>query len=97
MSRATAVGGMTPRKYVSRFYDTARRMIGFSPATVDDCLRLHARAAMAGNVVTLTGPGGTVVTGTFRFYHRGRAGRWVNEFNRRAAQQQEQAGKHART
>jgi hypothetical protein len=76
---------MTFRKYFSPFYDTARRMIGLSPAMVDHCISQRATATMTGNVVTITEPGGGVTTGTFRFYHRGRVGRWVNEFNQRAA------------
>jgi hypothetical protein len=75
---------MSPAKYFSHFYDVGRRQIGFSPATIDAAIAQHARASLNGKSVILTAPDGSVVTGTFRFYHLSSVGRWVNRFNERA-------------
>ncbi len=83
--KSTAVRGLNVRTMFSPFYDTARRFLGISPATVDDYLHAGAVAAFDGRVVTLTKPGGQVHTATARGWHRSKAAAWVNEFNGRAA------------
>jgi hypothetical protein len=82
--RSTAVKGLTPGKWVSPFYDTGRRFLGFSPATVDSYIAAHGTASQAGRVVTLTAPGLPAHTGSVRVGHTAKASRWVNHFNERA-------------
>jgi hypothetical protein len=77
--------GITPTKFLSTYYDVARRYLGISPATVDQYTGLHATARIEENTVTLTAPDGRQHVGTFRSMHRGKVGRWVNKFNERAA------------
>jgi hypothetical protein len=86
-TRSRAVRGMTVRKFINPFYSDARRLLGVSPASLDHLLTAHATASMTGgNVVTFTASDGCTLelTATYRFFHRGRIGRWVNNFNERS-------------
>jgi hypothetical protein len=83
--KSTALGGLTPAKWINPFYDTARRFIGFSPATVDQYLAAGGTAAVAGRVVTLTAEGLPTKTGSVRLGHQGKLTRWADKFNERSA------------
>lgn len=83
MRKSGAVRGLTVGKYFDRFYDTGRRFIGFSPATVDEYLSAGAMASLDAHVVTLRKPDGTSHVGTFRL-HSTKIARWVNDLNERA-------------
>lgn len=82
--KSTALRGLTPGKWLSPFYDTARRFLGISPATVDAYLAKGATARMEGKVITLSAPDGTQHVATVRAMHRSKAAAWVNKFNERS-------------
>jgi hypothetical protein len=83
--KSSAIKGMSLGKFLNPFYDTARRFLGLSPATVDEYLSQGATAALeSNNVVTLTTPDGKVHTVTARSWHRGKAASWINDFNERS-------------
>lgn len=83
--KSTAIRGLSVRTMFSPFYDTARRFLGLSPATVDDYLQAGATASFDGRAVTLTKPGGQAHIATARGWHKTKAAAWVNDFNDRAA------------
>jgi hypothetical protein len=84
MSKSTAVRGLTFSKWLSPFYDTARRFLGISPATVDAYLAKGATAKMDGNVIALAAPDGAQHVATVRAWHKSKAAAWVNKFNERS-------------
>ena len=84
MRKSGAIRSLTVAKYFDRFYDTGRRFIGLSPATVHEYLSAGATASLDGHVVTLKKPDGTSHAGTFRL-HSTKVARWVNDFNRQVA------------
>jgi hypothetical protein len=79
---------MTPGKWLSPFYDTGRRFLGCSPETLDRLVQGGAIAEMrSGNTIAFVDPAGRVVhQATYRFYHRGKLGKWANKFNGRSMQ-----------
>lgn len=79
--KSSALKGTTPAKFVSPFYDTARRFIGISPAIVDAYLKARATARIDHNIVTLEDPQGRQHTASFHSIHRGKIAAWVNKFN----------------
>lgn len=87
MTRPAALEGITPVKFVSPFYATARRYIGISAVTVDAWLRAKATARIEGDMVTLEDSAGRLHIGSFLFTHRGRIAKWVDQFNARSASQ----------
>ena len=85
--RHNAVKGMTVGKYFNPFYDTARRFVGFSPATIDQFLALGATATITANrVVELTTPDrSSSIVGSAKLFHGRKTAAWVNDFNSRSA------------
>jgi hypothetical protein len=77
---------MSARKYFSPFYDTGRRRLGVSPATVDALLAARATAELSGsNAVVFRTPDGRIAhQATYRPWRRQRATGFVNMFNERA-------------
>jgi hypothetical protein len=93
MGRSRAIGGMTPGKWLSPFYDTGRRFLGCSPETLDSLVAVGAVAEMrASNTVAFVSPMGQVMhQATYRGYHRGKITKWVNRYNGRSVQAGTQA------
>jgi hypothetical protein len=82
--KSSAIRGLSVKTAFSPFYDTARRFLGISPATVDEYLAAGATAQLGERIVTLTKPGGQSHVAATRGWHRTKAAKWVNDFNRRA-------------
>lgn len=83
--RTGAVRGMTPGKFMSPFYDHARRFAGLSPATVDTYLGAHGTAVIgAGGIITLSAEGMQPHVANVAPQHRAVMTKWVNDFNARS-------------